>query len=209
MALYGFRLLERSPHETAAGRESIGAFAFKRDLPDYHDHLAAYQEMHATRHYGASASELYLEDVARVVRTIGPQSIMDYGCGRSDLVAHFWLDGKRRIARYDPAIPAFKDMPEGRFDLVLCLDVLEHVPMYAVDRVLSEVKAKGDRALFTISTKPSRAKLPDGRNAHVTILTANEWTRWIADVFLEVKALPSKWEHELLLAAGRGISTIN
>jgi SAM-dependent methyltransferase len=31
MALRGFRLLEISDHETAAGRESIGAFAFYRD----------------------------------------------------------------------------------------------------------------------------------------------------------------------------------
>jgi hypothetical protein len=31
MALHGFRLLERSDHEIAAGRESIGAFAFRRD----------------------------------------------------------------------------------------------------------------------------------------------------------------------------------
>jgi hypothetical protein len=30
---YGFRLIERSAHETEAGRESIGAFAFRRDLP--------------------------------------------------------------------------------------------------------------------------------------------------------------------------------
>ncbi len=32
MALYGYRLLERSTHETDAGRDSIGAFAFCRDL---------------------------------------------------------------------------------------------------------------------------------------------------------------------------------
>jgi len=32
MALHGFRLLETSSHETDAGRESIGAFAFRRDL---------------------------------------------------------------------------------------------------------------------------------------------------------------------------------
>jgi hypothetical protein len=31
MAQYGFRLLERSDHETRAGRDSIGAFAFRRD----------------------------------------------------------------------------------------------------------------------------------------------------------------------------------
>lgn len=31
LALYGFCLLEQSDHEMAAGRESIGAFAFRRD----------------------------------------------------------------------------------------------------------------------------------------------------------------------------------
>lgn len=36
MALYGFRLLERSTHETDAGRDAIGAFAFCRDLPHGH-----------------------------------------------------------------------------------------------------------------------------------------------------------------------------
>lgn len=33
MAAYGFRILETSDHEIHAGRESIGAFAFKRDIP--------------------------------------------------------------------------------------------------------------------------------------------------------------------------------
>lgn len=208
MALYGFRLLEKSTHETAAGRESIGAFAFCRDLPDYHDHIAAYKEMHSTSYYGNSATELHLDEVAAIVRAFQPKSILDYGCGRSDLVAHFWRDGQRRIARYDPAIPQFQMMPEGEFDLVLCLDVLEHIPMSSVDRVLAEVRSKSDAALFTISTKPSRAKLPDGRNAHVTLLSKSEWVRWLQDVFGAVKALPSKWEHELMLAAGKLTSNI-
>lgn len=202
MALYGFRLVETSEHETAAGRESIGAFAFVRDLPDYHDHILAYQEMHAARFYGSSATELHLAAIANVVRDLKPASILDWGCGRSDLVAHFWRDGERRIERYDPAIPALKKTPMGRFDLVLCCDVMEHVPMTSVDRVFSEIKEKGDRVVFTISTKLARAKLPDGRNAHVTLLDAGEWRRWIDDVFGKVKTLPSTLEHELVILAG-------
>lgn len=202
MALYGFRLLEQSAHETAAGRDSIGAYAFKRDLPDYHDHLAAYQVMHSTSHYGSSAAELHLEAVADVVRTLKPKSILDYGCGRSDLAAHFWLDGERRIERYDPAIPTWKSMPAGMFDLILCCDVMEHVPMCGVERVLAEVRDKGTTALFTISTKLARAKLPDGRNAHVTLLTQSEWVRWVSSVFGKIEILPSKWEHELVMLAG-------
>lgn len=204
MRLYGFRGLEMSAHEMVAGRQDVMAFSFKRDLPDRRDYVAAYQTMHSTRHYGSSATELYLDTVAQVVRTLAPKSILDYGCGRSDLVAHFWLDGRRKIARYDPAIPAFRHMPEGEFDLALVCDVMEHIPMSAVDRVLTEVRSKSDVALFTISTKPARAKLPDGSNAHCTLLTKSEWTRWIADVFGPVEALPSSLEHELVLLAGAG-----
>jgi 2-polyprenyl-3-methyl-5-hydroxy-6-metoxy-1,4-benzoquinol methylase len=202
MALHGFRLIETSEHEMRAGRQDIGAYAFRRDLPDYRDHIEAYRQMHAGRHYGSSATELHLDAVAAVVRHVAPHSVLDFGCGRSDLVAHFWLDGRRRLARYDPAIPAFRDMPGGEFDLALCCDVLEHIPMSAVDKVLLQVRRKSARAMFTISTRPSRARLPDGRNAHVTLLTRSEWTRWIADYFGAVEALPSALTDEIVLLAG-------
>jgi 2-polyprenyl-3-methyl-5-hydroxy-6-metoxy-1,4-benzoquinol methylase len=202
MALYGFRLLETSTHETDAGRESIVAFAFIKDLPDYNDHIAAYQEIHATRFYGSSATELHLGSAAHVVAKLQPISILDYGCGRGDLLAHFWRDGKRRIERYDPAIPRFKQMPYGRFDLIFCNDVMEHIPMADVDRVLAEIKTKGSRVFFTISTKLAKARMPDGSNAHCTLLTREEWKRWIGDYFGNVRDMPSHWDHELILVAG-------
>lgn len=201
MALYGFRLLEVSTHETDAGRESIGAFAFCKDLPRYRAHIDAYKEMHASRYYGASATELHLDSVAKIVHAMHPRSIIDFGCGRSDIVAHFWRDGERRIARYDPAIPGMSDMPDGEFDLALCLDVMEHIPMASVDKVLRQVRTKSPTAFFTISTKLARARLPDGRNAHVTLLTRGEWTRWIEEYFGPVETLPGT-EHELVLLAG-------
>ena len=201
-ALYGLRLVEESAHEVQAGRERIGAFAFRRDLPDYNDHIGAYQDIHSTRHYGNSAADEYLGIVAKVVKERQPKSILDYGCGRSDLAAYFWRDGERTIARYDPAIPKFMDIPKGKFDLVFCMDVMEHIPMAGVDRVLAEVKDKGNTAMFAISTIKARAKLPDGRNAHVTLLSKDEWRRWIASVFGPLQELPAKHEHELVLLAG-------
>jgi 2-polyprenyl-3-methyl-5-hydroxy-6-metoxy-1,4-benzoquinol methylase len=202
IAFYGFRLLEQSSHETDAGRESIGAFAFCRDMPDYDDHIVAYRDMHSTRHYGNSATELHLDVAAKVVKALAPRSILDYGCGRSDLVAHFWRDGERRIARYDPAIPPIRRLPDGGFDLVLVCDVMEHIPMAGVDRVLEEIRGKSEAAFFTISTKLARAKLPDGRNSHVTLLRHSEWNRWIKDYFQKVEVLPATTEHELVLLAG-------
>lgn len=202
MALYGFRLLEQSSHEVDAGRESIGAFAFRRDLPEYRDYIAAYAQMHAERFYGSSATELHLRTIAKVVRQMDPTRILDFGCGRSDLAAHFWKDGQRTIERYDPAIPAYKRLPGGQFDLALVCDVMEHIPMAAVDKVLQEVRSKSAAAIFTISTKPARAKLPDGSNAHCTLLTHKEWARWIRDLFGKVETMTATTEHELVLLAG-------
>lgn len=202
MACWGFRLLETSTHEVDSGRDSIGAYAFKKDLPSFHEHVLAYKEMHSTRFYGSSATELHLEKVAKVVADLKPRSIMDYGCGRSDLSSHFWLDGQRQIVKYDPAIPMYKRMPSGTYDLVLCCDVMEHIPIDSVDRVLSEVRSKGGKAFFTISLKLARAKLPDGRNAHVTLLTKTEWMRWIKSKYRKVREIPNEpYPMELVLLA--------
>ncbi len=198
MALYGFRLLEASDHETQAGRDGIMAYAFRRELPGYRDLLAQYRTLHETRHYGASGG-LYLEYLAPLVRALDPASILDYGCGRSDLAAHFYADGRRRIARYDPAIGDYKVLPDGPFDLALCIDVMEHIRMADVDRVLHEIRTRAARAVFVISTKPSRAVLPNGMNAHVTLLTKSEWTRWIAARFGRAEAVPTQWDHVLML----------
>ena len=197
MAQWRFRLLERQTFETDAGRDSILSFAFKRDLPDYYKTQEQYQNLHA-RFYGASAY-LHFDQIAKEVLAFDPGSIIDFGCGRSDLVAHFWKEGGRRIAKYDPAIPQYKRMPEGEFDLMLCTDVMEHIPMTDVDKIFDEMKTKTNNVLFTISMKPARAKLPDGRNAHVTLLTANEWMRWIAVAFGNAISLPMQDEHLLMV----------
>lgn len=197
MALYRFRMLERQAFEIDAGRDGVVTFAFRKDLPGYHETLAQYQEMHA-KAYGTSAY-LFFDAIAEQVVNLNPSSVLDYGCGRSDLVAHFWKDGARRVAKYDPAIPQFKEMPDGSFDLVLCTDVMEHIPMTEVEQVLSDVKSKSRNALFTISMRPARARLPDGRNAHVTLLNAKEWMRWIKSVFGRAERIPAQWDHVLMV----------
>jgi len=201
MALHGFRLIGQDDFETNAGRESIHSFAFKKDLATYHDNLSQYKELH-NGFYGSS-SMLHFDEISSVVLEQKPKSILDYGCGRSDLVAHFWNDGKREIDRYDPAIPAYKTLKDKTYDMVLCNDVLEHIEMRDVDRVLQEIKTKSDSVIFTISLKLARAVLPDGRNAHVTILKRKEWLRWIKEVFGAVLELESKWEHILICRVGK------
>ena len=198
MAMHRFRLLERQKFEIDAGRDSIYSFAFKKDLPSYRDTLNQYKLIHEDRLYGAS-SKIYLETFVSIIKDLNPTSILDYGCGRSDLLAHFWLDGDRVLERYDPALTEYNVMPEGKIDLVICCDVMEHIPILYVDKILAEIRNKSRRALLVISTIKARARLPDGRNAHVTLLTKPEWTRWVDSVFGKAREVPTQWDHALML----------
>lgn len=198
MALWGWRVVDKSDFESRAGRSQIMTYVFVRDLPDYHKTMQQYDTIHSTKHYGSS-SMLYFEPIAKMVLRLNPVKILDFGCGRSDLVCHFWGDGKRQIFRYDPVIPQYKTMPPGPMGLVICNDVMEHICMRDVERVFKEIQLKSHNVIFTISTKPARTKLPDGRNAHVTLLTNSEWMRWIEDVFGKCIEEKSGYDHILLV----------
>lgn len=178
---WGFSLLEIGDGEIQAGRDYVYSFVFKKDLPDYHGLIEQYSQIHNAGSYGTTSGE-FLQDIGRIVAKENPKSILDFGAGQSDLVAHFYADGKRKIERYDPSIPKFKTVG-GVFDLVLCNDVLEHLWKRDLIRVLNEIKDRSDKVIFSVSTKPARKLLPCGLNAHVTVMPERFWAHVIKGVF--------------------------
>lgn len=199
MEMHGFRLLDERTFEIDAGREDIHTFAFIKDLPSYSDNVGQYKDIYANI-YGNS-SFVYFDFVAEIIKKRNPRSVLDYGCGWSDLVCYFWNDGKRIVERFDPAIPRFKNFPQRQFDLILCTDVMEHIGIGDLDRTLTEMASLGNNVLFVISTVPAKTILPDGRNAHVTLLTESEWMGWIKDYFGSVYRIPDKCEKGLLVCS--------
>lgn len=189
MALWGFRFVERQKYEIDAGRKDIYSYVFKKDLPDYLETLQQYVCLHEDKYYGGS-SILYLDYFADIIREDDPMSILDYGCGRSELADRFWKDGERIIEKYDPAISQYSILPDKPHDMVFCCDVMEHINMRDVDRVFKEIKSCGDKVVFVIHLGNAKTHLPDQRNAHVTVLKKTEWIRWIADVFGKCAELP-------------------
>lgn len=197
MAMYGFRLLDTTDAESEAGRDSIKSFAFRKDLPRYSENVQQYKDIYANV-YGNS-SFVYFDYVADLVKKRNPRSILDYGCGWSDLVCYFWNDGKRVVDRFDPAIPRFKEVSRSHYDLILCTDVLEHIGIADIDRLFSEMSALGKHVFFVISTQLAQTILPDGRNAHITILSDKEWMGWIQDYFGECHRISEMCSKGLLV----------
>ena len=124
--------------------------------------------------YGKSSEDL-LDKIAPIVIKENPQTILDYGCGRSGLIHYFWNDGKRKLFKFDPAIREYKAIKVSRPDMIFCTDVLEHIPYNKLDLLLTDIKTRTKKAIFTISLIKARKKLPNGMNAHITIEPAEFW----------------------------------
>lgn len=112
-------------------------------------------------------------------------SVLDYGCGKGHFVHH--LRGKMpalRIEGFDVASDEFSVMPADRFDMTVCLDVLEHVEFGALANVFADIRDHTNKVFIcSIANYPAGKKLPDGRNAHVTQMPFGYWFSLLSNFF--------------------------
>ncbi len=101
-------------------------------------------------------------------------TVLDYGCGKGTLAKA--LGPFIPVTEYDPGI-AGKDAPPEPADLVVCLDVLEHIEPDCLDAVLADLARLAQKKLFVvISTKPSKRIMADGRDTHLSLHDDAWWT---------------------------------
>lgn len=141
-----------------------------------------YAQIHASRVYGASSLK-NLRLIRPEIKLLRPQSLIDYGCGQSALVDRLNLGYPLKLSRYDPAIPAFADKPKVKADLLINIDVLEHIEESDLDDVLADMRSLCRDALIIVDTAPAVGFLGDGRNLHVTLKPHDWWRERISRHF--------------------------
>ena len=106
--------------------------------------------------------------------------LLDYGCGHNrSLMETFKPQRECRVQCYDPGVPEYADPPTPA-QMVVCIDVLEHIEPQLLDNVLDHLEELTEEVLFaTVHTGPAAKKLPDGRNAHL-IQKPPEW--WLPKI---------------------------
>ncbi|MFG5119540.1 glycosyltransferase [Methylorubrum sp. POS3] len=142
-------------------------------ISDTYRHLQ--QELHGRFNYGIGGHR-WVEGVKLLMDAFVCESILDYGCGRGLLTKGLLAKGIDVVtSEYDPAV-AGKDLPPEPADLVVCTDVLEHIEPDCLDDVLSDLARLTKKVLLVnISTRPAVKVLADGRNAHILLMSPDQW----------------------------------
>ena len=132
--------------------------------------------MHAQARYGKSGGKWW-QHVAQLINDSRCKTWLDYGCGTGKLAKNIRkLHLPVTISEYDPGVVDKMTVPDGRFDLVTCVDTLEHIEPEHLDDVLAHLNALTGKMLFAvISTRLAGKILPDGRNAHLIVMPYAWW----------------------------------
>ncbi len=152
------------------------------------DLIDQYRQMHRERAYGTTSVKK-APYILPYIQLLKPRTVVDYGCGQSSLAELISERCGVKATRYDPAIPAYEKRPTGRCDLLINVDVLEHVPEDAIDGVVADMAQLSDNAIIIVDTRPASTLLPDGRNAHVTLRPVQWWMERLAGHYPHVRQI--------------------
>lgn len=116
-----------------------------------------------------------------------PGRILDYGGGKGDLAESLRAAGYSNVESYDPFVPEHSARPSGRFDCVVCFEVVEHStdPGRTFAEILSFLDEPGMVIFSTLLLPDDFEQVGLGwwyaspRNGHVSLYTPESLRRVI------------------------------
>ena len=139
------------------------------------------------------AGDIRIQHASRIsflVKVCGAKRLLDYGAGKGrqydpdraeiDLREVY---GVSEIICYDPGHQPHSILPDGSFDGVICLDVMEHCPEEDLPWIVDEIIGYAEKfAYFTVACFEAKKQLPNGENAHCTVRPPAWWKAVFEDV---------------------------
>lgn len=139
------------------------------------------------------STEKHINEIKDLIKKTKTKTLLDFGCGKGlqykkNKIHEKW--GGIMPTLYDPGWPDHDKKPDGMWDGVICIDVLEHIPENSIENVLTNIIKRATKFVFlNVSTRPAGVILPNGENAHCTI-QEHHW--WEDKIYKVKKILNSK-----------------
>jgi hypothetical protein len=158
------------------------------------DILRGYREMAEGGHQFRGLTLLNnVDEIASYALKHGCRTMLDYGSGAGDAYmaphnAANKLGMSRDVIRcYDPSFAEHATLPMGTFDLVVCSDVLEHIPQENVSTFIANLFSYADNLVWaSVCCRPAKKVFPGTSiNLHCTVMPFQWW-----QAMFEAQAVP-------------------
>ena len=150
---------------------------YNRENPsqDYKELVTQYQILHTkglkdrpgNAFFNGISLAVHIERLTKLMLLEGVKSLLDYGCGKALLYddmkyKEMPIDENRQVlskplsklwqldyfSLYDPAYEKYNKLPKGKYDAVICTDVIEHIDEKDVDWILDEIFSYARKFVF-------------------------------------------------------------
>ena len=168
---------------------------------EYHDLIDSYKVLHQEegKFKGISLVPL-VPTLMSLVKENNCKTLLDYGCGKAipydkDRCNEVGLKNPvqelcniESFDLYDPAYEKYATLPNKKYDIVVCTDVLEHIAEQDIDYVLTEILSHSKKIVFlNISCQPALKHFKEGKfkgkNVHISVFDPSWWGHKIGNIW--------------------------
>lgn len=139
--------------------------------PAYFAALEDSRRIHKGKSFTGKFLRPHAPFIKEIIDRLGCKTVLDYGCGKGQqyewvipstgqTIEQFW---GVPVTKYDPAYPPFAKEPEGKFDLVICTQVLGAIPAGDRQWVIDRLHSLAAKALY-VSERLGEARKIIGNN---------------------------------------------
>jgi len=143
--------------------------------------------------YNGKATMVFAKIIKKIIEKNKLENLLDYGSGKGDRyfnksdfaneeyppLEKYW---NIKPTLYDPGVPYAK--PTNRiFDIVVSIDVLEHIPTEDLNWVINEIFNFSKKIVFlNIACYPAERNFSNGENLHISLFHPMWWYGFITSI---------------------------
>ena len=182
-------------------------FSVKNPSPEYTRLINNYKKIHSEgsidknnfkkkpeKTYDGLSTLKFADILQKIIKKNKCKTLLDYGSGKGSFynnsrefnnkiyppIKDFW---NIEPTLFDPGIKSYIKPKNKKFNIVISIDVLEHVPTQDLNWVLNEIFSFSNNIVFlNVACFPAKVVLDDGENAHVSLFHPMWWYGFITSI---------------------------
>jgi len=167
---------------------------------EYNELIEEYKKIHEDPEMFPGKSVVkYAHYIKSIVKDNKCKTLLDYGSGKGYLYEkdNKYLKEKLQIPFhkflniksyrcYDPGVEKFSQLPTDTYDMVIAVDVMEHLPTQDLEWIIDSIMSYANNAtFFNIACFEALKTFKNGKNLHISIHEPEWWIDLINKIWYD------------------------